>query len=89
MTYRPGGITPETEERLEALGKEQRVGASLITLLKDTLVAWDITDDKGKPLPVTEASLRQLPLRFLGDVVRAITEDMRPNGSSAGTSADS
>lgn len=86
IAYRPGGITPETEERLEALGREQRIGASLIALLKDTLVSWDITDDKGKPLPVTEASLRQLPLRLLGDLVRAITEDMRPNASSAGTS---
>lgn len=87
VTYRPGGITPETEDRLESLAQEQRVGQSLIALLLDTLTGWDITDDKGKALPVTEAQLRRLPLALLGQLVRAITEDMRPNALSGGTSA--
>ncbi len=89
VSYRPGGITPETEDRLEAFAQNQKVGASMIALLLDTLTGWDITDDKGKTLPVTEAQLRKLPLALLGQLVRAITEDMRPNALSGGISAAS
>ncbi len=89
VTYRPSGITPETEERLAKLGQDQRLGASMIALLTETLTGWDLVDDKGKPLPITEAQLRKLPMRLLGDLVRAMTEDMRPNASSGGTSAAS
>jgi len=87
LTYRPSGITPETEDRLEAFVKEQKVGQSMIALLLDTLVSWDITDDKGKTLPINDAQLRKLPLALLGQMVRTITEDMRPNAPSGGTSA--
>lgn len=89
VTYRPSGITPETEERLAKLGQDQRLGASMIALLSETLAGWDLVDDKGKTLPITEAQLRKLPMRFLGDLVRAMTEDMRPNSSSGGESAAS
>lgn len=86
ITYKPSGITPETEDRLREYAADQRGGAMLVTLLADCLVEWDLLDDRGKPLPVKADSLRQLPTVFLAQVAQAITEDMRPNPPSAGGS---
>ncbi len=87
ITYRPGGITPETEDRLRGYADEQRGGAALVALLADCLVEWDLLDDKGKPLPVNVETLRRLPVVFLGRIATAMTEDMRPNSTSGGNSA--
>lgn len=86
ITYRPGGITPQTEERLHKAIDEQRGGAALVALFADCLIEWDIVDDDGQPLPVTEETLRHLPTVFLAQMAQAITEDMRPNPRSAGSS---
>ncbi len=86
ITYKPSGITPETEDRLREYAADQRGGAMLVALLADCLVEWDLLDDRGKPLPVNAETLRQLPMVFLTQLVQAITEDMRPNLPSAGGS---
>jgi len=86
ITYQPSGITPDTEDKLREYAADQRGGAMLVALLVDCLVEWDLLDDRGKPLPITADSLRKLPTIFLAQVAQAITEDMRPNLPSAGTS---
>ncbi len=85
ITYRPAGLTPETEENLTKYANDQRGGAALVAFLADCLVEWDITDDSGKPLPINTKTLSKLPIVFLGQVVSAISEDMRPNPPSAVT----
>jgi hypothetical protein len=85
--YRPGGITPEIEDKLQEYVGSQRGGAMLVTLLAGCLVEWDLLDDRGKALPVTAETLRRLPIAFLAQVARAITEDMRPNLMSGERSA--
>ncbi len=86
IVYRPGGLTPETEDRLHELTEEQRGGAALVAFLRDLIVSWDLLDDQGKPLPVDETTLRLLPTGFLSMMVQTIVDDMRPNLMSAGTS---
>ncbi len=86
ITYRPGGFTPETEDRLRTFADDQRGGAALVALLADCLIDWDVLDDDGKPLRPTAENLRRLPMVFLSQVAQAIAEDMRPNLSSAGNS---
>lgn len=86
VTYRPGGFTPETEDRLHQHEEDQRGGAALVELLEGCLTSWDLEGDDGQALPVDAAQLRTLPIRFLGQVVKAIAEDMSPNATSAGTS---
>ena len=86
VTYRPSGFTSETEARLRQYANNQRGGAALVALLVDTLVEWDLLDESGKPLPINVKTLNGLPTLFLGQVVQAISKDMRPNLPSAGGS---
>ncbi len=86
ITYRPGGFTPDTEDRLREYADDQRGGAALVAMLADVLVEWDVLDDDGKPLRPTAENLRRLPTMFLGQVAQVIAEDMRPNPQSAGVS---
>ena len=86
ITYRPGGFTPETEDRLRQYADDQRGGAALVALLADCLIEWDLVDDDGRPLKPTAENLRRLPTVFLSQVAQAIAEDMRPNLPIAGSS---
>ena len=87
VTFRPGGITPETEDRLREMIAEQRVGASFVALLSGIIVEWDLQDDDGKPYPTDAESLRRLPTMFLYSVAQAVSAEMVPNAPSGGTSA--
>lgn len=86
ITYRPSGMTPESEERLDTFVREKKVGASLVALLLDVLVEWDLLGEDGKPLAVDAATLKKLPLSFLGLLVSEIGKDLRPNLMSVGGS---
>lgn len=86
IVYRPGGLTPEVEDQIHALAQEQRGSASLVVLLRDILISWDLLGNDGQPLPTDEATLRTLPSLFLGQVAQAISESMSPNRRSAGPS---
>lgn len=78
ITYAPGKLTPASVS-----GNDAR--QSLEALLGTTLLAWDVLDDAGKPLPVTQETLSAMPSRFLWVLVDAINEDIRPNGRRAAT----
>jgi hypothetical protein len=46
-----------------------------IPVLLRVLVDWDVTDDEGNPLPITEETLKLLPWPVLNDLFHAILED--------------
>lgn len=83
LTYRPSGLTPETEDRIREFTEARRGGAALIELLSDCLVDWDITDDTGNPLPVSPEVLRRLPLGVLAKLAEAVIQDLLPNPMNA------
>lgn len=85
ITYRPSGITPELEDQLREYTADQRGGAALVALLEHCLIEWDLLDDRGKPIPPMAENLRRLPTVFLGQVVQALMEDLRPNPPSEGS----
>ena len=87
VTYRPGGITPQSEDALRELIAEQRAGASLVAMLSGILVEWDLQDDEGQPYPMDAESLRRLPTVFLSAIAEGISADLRPNQPSGGSSA--
>lgn len=86
VTYKPAGVTPETEEQFLTSVDNQRGGGGMAKFLSQTVVEWDLTGDDEKMYPVTEKALRKLPLPFLSKVITAITGDMRPNPQNAATS---
>jgi hypothetical protein len=86
--YRPGGFTAETEDLIHEQIEGQRYAAAVVQSLSVLLIEWDVLDDKGKAKGVDPKFLRTLPVSFLGQVFRAIQEDMRgPLGTSDETSA--
>lgn len=76
LTYRPSGITPEVEDRLQGLIETRRSSNSMAEFLAGVLVEWDVENDDGTPYPTTLESLRKLPGNFLVRMVNEITDDM-------------
>jgi hypothetical protein len=74
VTYRPSALTPVTENAL----RDAEDNTTLIDTLAEMIVAWDVLDEEGKPLPIEADVLNQLPNAFLGHVLQACREDMLP-----------
>ncbi|MDE2100091.1 MAG: hypothetical protein KGL39_22745 [Patescibacteria group bacterium] len=93
LVYRPGWYTVERERELRELVNDSSHRAEQITTtLAQMLVSWDVTDEKGKPYPVTLDALQKVDADgFLSAVFMAIMEDLHPNlrtavNSGAGSS---
>ncbi len=81
IEYCPVEYTGEVE-RILAEGQNRPI-AALVELLGRILKQWDIEDDDGQPLPVTEEMLMKLPVDILVAITEKITEDIRPNAVNA------
>jgi len=57
-------------------------------LLEPILVEWDLQNDDGTQLGVTGEDLGIIPLDFLTQVLDQITDEIRPNPLTPGTSVD-
>lgn len=79
ITYRPGELTPETEDALREAREQNRTTDALIELMVRALVGWDVTDDDGEPLPIAAETLRPFPTALLLHIMAAIQDDMVPN----------
>lgn len=88
-TYRPGIITPATQGSLMDLMDGNRELVAFAKLLSKSLISWDLTDDDGKPYPLTEEALQELPGHFLADVVNTFFAQQRPNEEKSKTSGGS
>lgn len=74
LIYKPGAVTREALERMD-----HQTDGDLV-FLKETLIDWDVK--KGtKKVPITEASLKSLPMPFLRATIYAILGD---RGDSVG-----
>lgn len=85
VSYRPAAMTPAILEDVLALAKSAETDAEDMALvgsmLEPVLDWWDVLDDKGKRLPTTTESIREMPLAFLVQVLQDVQEDMRPPAS--------
>lgn len=86
VTYRPSSFTPEVEDAFLSTMDNRRSGNAMAQVLAGMLVGWDLQDEQGSVYPTTEAELRKLPMLFLGQVVEAIMEDIRPNARKRSSS---
>ena len=83
ITYKPGEMTPALS--LEMADVETRL--PIVTVLERTVTAWDVMDDDMRPLPITRATLLELPSAFLAAVFDALMEDVsvgKPSGATSG-----
>ncbi len=87
VVYKPGEIT-------QRMLKDARAGdgiGALINQLCSIVQSWDLVDDDGKPLPLTQDALESLPVWFLREVIDALVGDVavmttEEKKSSGGTS---
>ena len=82
VTYRPGVLTPDEDDRIQAAREANTLTDALIDLLMRMLVTWDVEGDDGKPLPIEAATLRVLPNALLLKIMAAVQEDMVPNAGN-------
>lgn len=97
FSYRPSAITPQMQlvaVRMQSMGddKEENVPSDIGDLMEDfvqvicnLIFEWDVLGEDGKPLPVNENWVSQMPLSFLSALFGAAVENMRPNDKSAGS----
>lgn len=86
IKYKPGELTLETADRLQELVEQGKDREVLTTMLVPVLEGWDLQDDDGTELKITEDVLRTVPIQFLGQIVTALTDDARPNPPKAALS---
>jgi hypothetical protein len=74
ITYRPGGITPKVYGAIRALAgqdtahlsadEQAAMLATTTDVLAALLIAWDLTDDAGVPIPPTLDGLQSVPYDY-------------------------
>lgn len=83
LTYRPSAINAVQEAReLEEREKGRHLQAQA-TSLAEIITSWDILDDEGQPLPVSEEVIATFGLDVVSKVTRAILDDLLPNRTTA------
>lgn len=96
ITYRPSTVNAVQEAReLEERASGRALLAQARSLV-ESLASWDLQDDDGKPVPITEEIMAGLGLDVTNKLMNAMLDDLlpnrrrapdSPNGSSAGASS--
>ena len=85
IVYWPSALTPRTIS--EAMAQEDdNKSQSVVDLLVTVIDEWDLEDGDGEIVPISPEMLETLPVRFLSDVLTAITADTNPNPTNSGNS---
>lgn len=82
ITYNRRALTPRLlREVSQAASKDDDLGsvAGGIQQLLRLLLDWDVVDEDGNKLEISEETLIDLPMAFLTDMVNAIWENINPN----------
>jgi len=76
VEYRPNVVTPVFLDSLEGLSNRESVHKQVCQAVQ----TWDLLDDSGQPVPITEEILRTLPTQFTVKVLNSIVTDMNGPG---------
>lgn len=86
LTYKPSTINAVQETReLEDKAAGKHV-LSQVRTLAEAVISWDLQDDDGNPLPITEEVMKGLGLDVILKINRAIIADLLPNPQMAASS---
>jgi hypothetical protein len=90
VTYRLRAHTPAIAAEVRAAVAEDRTLDAIVCRLLTTVTAWDLLDDEGQTIPLTEAGLAGVASDVLLLIWDGLLADMRPDptpaASSGGTS---
>lgn len=74
LVYKPNEITPGY---LDSVSKETDLMA-LARVVSRIVASWDITDDAGVAMPVSDDTAAQLGIQLLNEIITIVASDMRP-----------
>jgi hydrogenase maturation factor len=74
LVYKPNEITPGY---LDSVSKETDLMA-LARVVARIISSWDITDDDGVAMSVTDETAAQLGIQLLNEIITTVASDMRP-----------
>lgn len=86
VDYRPGALTLEVADDLKEAVASGFDSDSAFVMVRSVLAGWDLEDDDGSPLGITDEDIKKVPLQFLGLVMQAMEDDSRPNSQRGATS---
>lgn len=89
VAYNPQGFTPLLEKQINELRNEDASAQAVVSILKSMLVDWDLVktvDGTQVPYGVEDVDLMNLPVKFLGDVVAGIAEEIQSKAKTEGNS---
>lgn len=76
VVYRPSAYTAELETGIQEATERNMPGKLLATILEAMISHWAVIGEDGQELAPTAENLSKLPIEFLAEVVRVITEDI-------------
>ncbi len=79
LHYNPSKYTPRMVAETERAREENEATRPFLLQLERLLLGWDVMDETGQPLAITEETLSDLPYKFLLEVMDAITKDALPD----------
>lgn len=85
VTYDRSVIRPSLQAQMTAWGESESGQAVMFTLA--AVKEWDLLGEDGKPLPLDEATVRELPTDILWMIHRAIYADLDPNSATPESTA--
>lgn len=91
IEFRKGFVSPSLADRLtgfEGMTQAARLGV-LVEMVKSAVIAWNLTDDDGKPLPVTTEALAAIDSGALDSIAVAIQGAMAVDPTNGVSSSDS
>lgn len=82
VTYRPGAITDDMFERVQAAVDDANENV-LNRMMAEICVSWDVVDDAGEMVPFTPEALSMVPIPFKAAVLEQIVEAARGNSRAS------
>lgn len=89
VAYRPGEFTGDLLANLSDVD-ESRADAAvkvMVSILLPVLSWWDVEDEQGQRLPITQQTLQAMPLAVLGAILQAVKVDNTPGEADAPSDA--
>lgn len=72
VTYDPTFLTPTVEDEIDAAQSSEQMSK----IIKGMVTKWDLVDDEGNMIPLTEDSLKTVPTIILAHVMTKVSEDV-------------
>jgi hypothetical protein len=85
FTHCPAGFSCEFQEQIQAIedeGGERAAIGHLCAALPSLVPSWNLADDTGAPLPLTEETFRRLPVKLVISMLQAIAGAHNPNATT-------